>query len=225
MPDATARVVLDLSPDHADVTRRRFMATFSGLGLGGTLFPGALWARAQEAPEVTAAMVQEAEKVAGLEFSAEERELMLEGLQRNLSAYEALREVRIPNEVPPAVHFEPHLPAWPLPDGPSRVRFSRPTGVQRPARLEDVAFWSIGELGELIRTRQVSCVELTRMYLGRLEQHAPTLECTVSLTAERALAQAERLDAELAQGRYRGPLHGIPWGGKDLLSVRGTRTT
>src|SRR5690606_30513247 len=80
-------------------------------------------------------------------------------------------------------------------------------------------------LAVLIRTRQVTPGELTRMYLDRLKRHGPTLEAVVTLTEERALEQAARMDAEIAAGRYRGPLHGIPWGAKDLLATRGYRTT
>ncbi len=219
------RIPLDLGAPSIELTRRRFMMALSTAGVGGTLLPGVLWAKSQEAEEITAEILQQAEKVAGLEFTATEREQMLEGLQRNLEAYDALHGVSIPNEVPPALHFEPQLPGWTRPEAAGPARFSRATGVERPARLEDIAFWSIQDLGELVRTRAVSCTELTRMYLGRLESHGPTLECAVTLTSERALAQAARLDAELAQGRYRGPLHGIPWGAKDLLSVRGYPTT
>jgi len=224
-PVEVVRIPLDLSTESAALTRRRFMVALGGTGLGTGLLPGVLWARSQEATEITADVLEQAEKVAGLEFTSEEREMMLRGLQRNLEAYAELHEVTVPNEVPPALHFEPHLPGWTLPSESGPVRFSHTSGSGRPARLEDVAFWSLRELGELIRTRAVRCVELTQMYLNRLERHGPTLECAVTFTTERALAQAESLDAELARGHYRGPLHGIPWGAKDLLSVRGYPTT
>ena len=224
-PSDTIRIALDVTDNVDGVSRRRFMTAMSAAGVGGTLLPGVLWAKSQEAAEITSEILEEAAKVAGLEFTAEEREMMLAGLQQNLEAYDTLRSINVPNEVPPALHFEPQLPAWSVPMEVGPARFNRSPGIERPARLEDVAFWSITDLGELIRSRAVSCVELTRMYLSRLEQHAPTLECAVTVTGERALAQAERLDAELAQGMYRGPLHGIPWGGKDLLAVRGYPTT
>jgi Asp-tRNA(Asn)/Glu-tRNA(Gln) amidotransferase A subunit family amidase len=91
--------------------------------------------------------------------------------------------------------------------------------------LEALAFWPVTHLAELIRSRRVSSVDLTRMYLDRLERYGPALECVVTLTEERALEQARRADAEIAAGEYRGLLHGIPWGAKDLLSVRGYPTT
>jgi len=97
--------------------------------------------------------------------------------------------------------------------------------VRRPEKLDDVAFWSVRELGELIRTKQVSSVELTAMYLNRLKTYGPKLECVVTLTEDLAMAQARRADEEIASGRYRGPLHGIPYGAKDLLSTKGIKTT
>jgi Asp-tRNA(Asn)/Glu-tRNA(Gln) amidotransferase A subunit family amidase len=205
--------------------RRTFAGYLGSLGLGGTLFPGVLWARVQEAGEITREMVADAEKVAGLEFSQQEREQMLEGLQQNLDAYRALRRVEIPNEVPPALHFDPQLPGRPLPDAARPGRRTRERGVERPARLEEVAFWPVTRLSELVRTGQVTSVELTEMYLGRLEEHGPRLEAVVTLTPELALRQARRADADLRAGRWRGPLHGIPWGAKDLLAEDAYRTT
>jgi len=207
------------------LNRRDFLSYFSGIGLSGTLLPGVLWTRLQEEPEITTEILSEAEKIAGLEFSEEEREAMIRGLNRNLRSFEQLREQPIPNEVPPALVFDPVLPGMKVPTEVRPFRSTRPRGVVRPARLEEVAFWPLTHLSELIRSGQVSSLDLTGMYLDRLKRHGPTLECVVTLTEELALDQARRADEELAVGRYRGPLHGIPWGGKDLLSVRGYRTT
>jgi len=207
------------------LNRRDFLSYFSGVGLSGTLLPGVLWARLQEGQEITADALAEAEKVSGLEFTDEEREAMVRGLNQNLQAYEALRAHPIPNEVPPAMHFDPVLPSMEVPVEAAPFRPSRAPAVRAPENLEEVAFWPVTHLSELIRSRQVTSLALTRMYLDRLKRHGPTLECVVTLTEERALAQARRADEEIAQGRYRGPLHGIPWGGKDLLAVRGYPTT
>lgn len=103
-----------------------------------------------------------------------------------------------------------------LPDNPA---------LERPADLEDLAFAPVTELAQLIRARKVTSTELIRMYLARLKKYGPHLECVVTLTEELALAQAARADEEIAAGRYRGPLHGIPYGAKDLLAVRGYKTT
>jgi Asp-tRNA(Asn)/Glu-tRNA(Gln) amidotransferase A subunit family amidase len=112
-----------------------------------------------------------------------------------------------------------------LPAERRRVRWSDAPRAERPADLEQLAFQSVRYLAELLRSRRVTSVELTEMYLARLKQHDPALQCVVTLTEQRALDQARRADREIAAGRYRGPLHGIPWGAKDLLAVRGYRTT
>lgn len=213
----------DEGPSPMD--RRRFVEYFSAAGLGGTLLPGVLWAKAQEAGTVTKEILADAEQVAGLEFTDEEREMMLRGLNRNLQAYEALREYQIPNSVAPAVVFDPQLPGREYPTEDLPFRMTRERGVHRPADLEQVAFWPVTRLSELIRTRQVTSMELTQMYLGRLREHGPKLEAVITLTEELAMRQARRADEDLAIGRYRGPLHGIPWGAKDLLAARGYNTT
>lgn len=223
---------MDKKLSHADTTqspedlqRRAFLSYFGGIGLSGTLLPGVLWAESQEGQEVTRELLKAAEKSAGLEFTDDEREIMLRGLNRNLESYEALKTVSIPNEVPPALHFDPMPPGKKY---PSEVRPNRPSrypDVVRPADLEEVAFWPVTRLSELIRSRQVTSSELTAIYLTRLKRHGPALECVVTLTEELAVEQARRADQEIAVGRYRGPLHGIPRGGKDLLAVRGYPTS
>lgn len=204
--------------------RRAFTGYFAAMGLGGTLLPGVLWARAQEAGEVTKEILADAEKVAGLEFTDEEREMMLSGLNSNLEAYAALREVPIPNSVVPAVVFDASLPWHEAPTEERPFRMTRAVET-RPANLEDLAFWPVTRLSALIRTRQVSSVELTEMYLGRLREHGPRLEAVVTLTEDLAMRQARRADDDLRNGHYRGPLHGIPWGAKDLLAARAYPTT
>ncbi len=204
--------------------RKAFMGYFSAMGMAGTLFPGVLWARMQEAREVTKEILADAEKVAGLEFSDEEREMMLRGLNSNLEAYAAIREVPIPNSVVPAVIFEPSLPWHEVPTLETPLRMTREQ-VERPRDLEQVAFWPVTKLSALIRTGQVTSVELTEMYLGRLREHGPRLEAVITLTDDLAMRQARRADADFRAGRYRGPLHGIPWGAKDLLAARSYKTT
>ena len=201
------------------------MACLTGLGFGTTALPTYLWAQAQQEGTITADLLDDAEAVMGLEFTDDERELMLQGLNRNLSAYEALRSVTIPNSVPPAVMFDPVLPGRTFPTESTTFRYTRPVSVSRPASIESLAFAPVTELAELVRTRRVTSMELTTMYLDRLERHGPTLECVITVTRDLALQQAKRADQELATGHYRGPLHGIPWGGKDLLTENSYRTT
>lgn len=212
-------------PTPTTIDRRVFMSFFSGLGLSETLYPGVLWSRVQDEEQVTKEMLADAEAVAGLEFSDEERELMLEGLNDNLEAYELLRSVSIPNQVRPALSFDPAVPADALPQERRPLIPSRLGRVRRPSTMEELAFRSVAELAQLVRTRRVTSVELTELYLDRLERYGPRLECVIELTKDRAMEQARRADRELARGNYRGPLHGIPWGAKDLLATRGSRTT
>jgi Asp-tRNA(Asn)/Glu-tRNA(Gln) amidotransferase A subunit family amidase len=208
-----------------DLDRRRFMAYFAAAGLGGTALPAALWGLAQEAGTITKEMLADAEAVAGLEFTDGERDLMLAGLNENLEAYEEMRAVSIPNDVHPALLFDPVIPSHtPAVERRAHRRTRRPS-VTRPENLERAAFWSLTELGELLRSRQVSSVELTTMYLERMKRYAAKLECAITLTEDLALRQARRADAEMARGRYRGPLHGVPWGAKDLLAEEEYRTT
>ena len=207
------------------LNRRSFMGYFSSIGLGGTLMPGVLWAQAQQEGAVTAAVIAEAEKIAGLEFTPEEREEMVRGLNQNARAWADLHAIDLDNSVVPAVQFDPLLPGVTMPMDRRPAQFSESAQVTRPSNLEDVAFWPVRQLAELVRTRQVTSVELTSMYLDRLKRHGRALECVVSLTEERAMASAGRADTEIATGNYRGLLHGLPWGAKDLLAVRGYKTT
>ncbi len=209
------------------MNRRALLGYFSSVGLGSTLLPGVLWSRVadQEAPEITDDTIVEAARVAGLEFTPEERASMIEGLQRNLGRYREVRAIPMDNSVAPPFYFNPVVPGMEVDREPGHFRPSDPPRVAPPANLQEVAFWPVGHLAELIRSRQVSSLDLTRMYLARLERHNPTINCVVTLTTDRALDRARRADAELAEGRYRGPLHGIPWGAKDIIAVAGYPTT
>ena len=217
-----------LNPGPASVNRRSFMASLSALGLGGTALPAALWAQTNGGQDaVTQADIAAAVRVAGLDFSDEEVDLMVEEVNAMRERYAQLRTMRMPNSVVPALHFEPVLPgtSYPAPSASTVFRYTRPQGLERPANLEELAFRPVTELAELVRTRQVTSTELTEMYLGRLRQHGDTLLAVITLTEELAMRQAARADAEIARGYYRGPLHGIPWGAKDLLSEDETLTT
>jgi Asp-tRNA(Asn)/Glu-tRNA(Gln) amidotransferase A subunit family amidase len=218
--------------------RRRFLAWTSSLGLGATALPALLWAQVEEGAEVTVGMLAQAERLAGLEFTPAERELMVGGLAEQLDAYRRLREVEIPNDVFPALHFDPRPPgrrrtpagAAEAAGTPVVVEPAAPAGgPQGPFRdaaaAEELAFATVGELAWRLRNREVTSETLTRMYLDRLRRYGPHLEAVVTLTEERALAAAYRADRELDAGTWRGPLHGVPWGAKDLLAVRGYPTT
>jgi Asp-tRNA(Asn)/Glu-tRNA(Gln) amidotransferase A subunit family amidase len=170
-------------------------------------------------------MIRAAENLAGLKFTDAERDLMLEALDFNLSAYEAIGYVAVPNHIQPATHFSPILPGRTITSSARRGATRPRPSTRRPASDVDLAFLPVMELAELLRTRQVTSTELTRLYLDRLRRHDETLHCVVTRTEERALRHAATADRQIAGGRYLGPLHGIPYGVKDLLAVPGYPTT
>lgn len=172
-----------------------------------------------------------AEEILGLEFTPQEREQMLERQQffQDLAAlresYGEIRAAAPDQSVFPALSFEPGPMAWTLPEQDLGPTWSPAPSVMRPANLEDLAFWTIADLGVLLRSHHVTSVELTRMYLDRIARHDPSLELVVTLLESEALAEAERADRELAAGNDRGPLHGIPYVLKDLFALEGHPTT
>lgn len=189
-------------------------------------FAGAIQDVDAAAPELQPEHLEAAARVAGLEFSEEEIKLMLSEVRERLAAYDGLRERDQPNAWIPAESFSPLQPgiAPVLHEFPSEGGVAT-SEVVRPESEAELCLLSIPELGTLLRNGELNCVELAEIYLDRLEQLDEVLHCVISLTRERALAQAAERDAELARGVDRGPLHGIPWGAKDLLAVAGTRTT
>lgn len=208
-------------------SRRAFFAALAALGIGSEPFARALFARVSQAPQprVTAAMVREAVQLAGLKYTEAEQQGMVASLNRILTRAEELHQSPPGNDVPSPILFNPRVPGFPV-TLPSRVH--RPGAAARrirPANPDDLAFLPITQLADFVRRRVVSSVELTELYLRRLERYNPSLNCVVNLTPERAIAQARELDRELARGQYRGLLHGIPWGVKDIVSAKGAPTT
>ncbi|MFN2397995.1 MAG: amidase [Gemmatimonadaceae bacterium] len=211
--------------------RRAFMSYFATMGLGSTLLPEILWRRVSAGEDITAQSVSCAAEMADLVFDDAEAQMMVDGLKDQEKQLEALHKVELANAVPPALLFDPVLPEMNLPLAVSATGRQPPmirtTVAARkvPANLDELAFLPVTELSELVRTRKVTSVALTEMYLARLKRNGPSLLCVVTLTEERALRQARAADAEIARGKYRGPLHGIPWGAKDLLAVKGYPTS
>lgn len=206
--------------------RRSFLATCAAFGAGSTLFPGVLWAKLATGAEITAQTIADAEQLAGVQFDAAEREMMVDSLKSQEAQLDALHKIPLDNSVEPAFVFDPVLPGHTVPTGPRRAPVrSRVPVPSVSADLDQLAFLPITQLSELVRTRKVTPTQLTQMYLARLKKYDPQLKCVITLTEERALKQAAAADAEIASGKYRGALHGIPWGAKDLLAVRGYKTT
>jgi len=222
--------------------RRGFLTACSRAGVTSALFPGVLYALASQAqepsymdqskpPKITPEMIDQAAMMAGIgPFSDEQKKMMIDGLVDQNGSYKAIRKLKLPNSVAPAYVFQPQLPsapkrlvqemkhAVPEMEGPN-------LNATAPSRMEDLAFATIGELARLLHARKITSLALTQMYIDRLKRYDSKLHFVISLTEERAIAQAKAADAEIAAGKYRGPLHGIPWGAKDLLAVKGYPTT
>jgi Asp-tRNA(Asn)/Glu-tRNA(Gln) amidotransferase A subunit family amidase len=175
-------------------------------------------------PRITKEMMHEAEKLIGIELTDAQEAMALGGVNRNLDSYEAIRKIDVPLDTEPAIAFHPTRARKELYVNKTKFRFGKVEAPQFKT-VEDLAFATVPQLAELIRTRRVSSTELTKMYLARLKKYGPKLLCVVTLTEELALKQAAAADAELKRGKYRGPLHGIPWGAKDLFATKGIKTT
>jgi Asp-tRNA(Asn)/Glu-tRNA(Gln) amidotransferase A subunit family amidase len=207
--------------------RRAFITVCSQLGLTSTLLPGVLWAMANEKTKITREMIDNAAIIADVPIPDEDKNMMLESLNNFTKDYDAIYELKIGNQVAPALVFDPLPPGMKVQSerhSPSQKAPNVSTGAA-PKNIEDVAFYPVRQLAELVRTRKVSSTALTDMYLDRLRRYDPLLKFVITLTEDRAHAQAKEADKEIAAGKYRGPLHGIPWGAKDLLAVKGYRTT
>ena len=189
---------------------------------------GAFVARPTAPDEITVPMLRTAQQLFGLNFS----DAQLDSTRRNLSgyrdSYEALRKVPLPNSVAPAVGFDPRplrLRQAQAGGGGSAGRLPETSKVQLPTNRDDLAYYTVRQLGELLRRRLITSEDLTRFCLTRLKKYDPQLHCVVTLTEDLAYQQARQADAEIKAGKYRGPLHGIPFGVKDLFSARGYKTT
>src|ERR1035437_4479452 len=227
--------------------RRSFLSACSRAGVTSAVLPGVLYtlaAQAQESantvqsnpPKITPEMIDAAAVLAGVgPFTDEQKQMMIDGLVDENRSYKAIRKLNIPNSVAPAFVFHPLAAATkpePVPcekqlsdaekSSAGSILYSVPSA---PRYIEDLAFATVGELGNLLVNRVVTSLALIKMYLERLKRYDTKLHFVVTLTEERALAQAKAADAEIAAGKYRGPLHGIPWGAKDLLAVKGYPTT
>jgi Asp-tRNA(Asn)/Glu-tRNA(Gln) amidotransferase A subunit family amidase len=176
------------------------------------------------AARITKEMMHDAEKLIGIELTDAQEAMALSGVNRNLDAYETVRKIDIPLDTEPAIAFHPTRAKKELYTAKTKFRFGKVEPLPFKT-VDELAFATVPQLAELIRTRKVSSTELTQMYLARLKRYGPRLNCIVTLTDELALKQAAAADAEIKRGKYRGPLHGIPWGAKDLFATKGIKTT
>jgi len=208
------------------VARRRFLAAIPAAVAGSIAAPAI--ARQQQTPSrIEPTTLDCAEKIFGVDFSQAEEQAAAAGVGRNLTSFEQLRELNIPLDTEPAVTFHPYLPGK-RPKGPAtpgaKMKVTL-TPAARSSSLDDLAFLPITSLAPLLQRRDVSATDLTRMYLARLKKYGPKLNCVVTLTEDVALALAAQADRDIRAGKYKGPLHGIPWGAKDLFATKGIPTT
>ncbi len=210
-------------------SRRKFLKSVPVAVAGVVATKAFAQGQGQNTGPVSADAIKCAETLDGVQFTSEEEAAAARGANTNLANYNRMRQINVPQDTEPAYVFKPSLPGK-EPKGPATpgaiVKYTRPPmTLRRPANLEDVAFWPISRLAALVERKLVTSTELTNMYLTRLKRYNPTLYFYVSLTEDLALKQAADADREIKAGKYRGPLHGLPWGAKDLFATKGIKTT
>jgi Asp-tRNA(Asn)/Glu-tRNA(Gln) amidotransferase A subunit family amidase len=230
---STAQWYIASAPAHSFqgetmLDRRNFLKACSGLGLGSTLFPGVLWAQAQSKHKITKEMIESAAAIADVFIADDYKQMMLDRLNEQASGYDEIYTLHMPNSLEPCILFDPLLPGMAIETARKPMRISSAPALASssvPKNLEQLAFATVRELSELVRTKKVSSAALTEMYLDRLKRFDPILKFSITFTSDRARAQATEADRDIAAGKYRGPLHGLPWGAKDLLAVKGYPTS
>lgn len=175
--------------------------------------------------KISPQVITEASKIIGIDFTEAERDSMIRELESNRASYQELRDLELDNSVAPALSFNPIPPGRTFDKTEQPENWNIPDDVSLPDDRSDLAFYSIKELSSLIQQQKITSVELTEFFLDRIKEYGDTLEAIITVTEERALKQAEKMDQELQKGNYRGPLHGIPYGLKDLFAVEGYKTT
>lgn len=174
---------------------------------------------------ITSEIANCASKVFGIEFDAAERDSMVDILNNQLLGFERVRKIHLTNDVAPALLFDPIPVGFEFEKVRKPFKVSMIGKVTLPKDRDSLAFYTVAQLGELIRTKQISSLALTQFFIARLKKYSPTLLNVITLTEELAIQQATQADMEIKSGKYRGPLHGIPYGAKDLLAKKGYPTT
>ncbi len=194
------------------------------LAISLTLSP-LLHGQSQTTNKIDVENVRSAQTLIGTSFSKTQIDSMMPALLEQLRSYEVMRKAQIPNAIPPAYDFDPIPVGMTFTQIKKNFKTTDYSRTSRPADMNELAFYSIGQLAELIRTRKISSVELTKFFIARLWKYSPMLHCVITYTDSLALSQAAKADAEIAAGHYRGLLHGIPYGLKDMYATRGYPTT
>ena len=166
-----------------------------------------------------------AARLIDLNFTQQEIDSMYDGVKENMLLYRLMHQKTLNNNVPMSLWQSPVLPGTQFNEKQEKQHWKIPAKVKLPENRNELAFYNILQLASLIKNKQISSVELTKLFIDRIRQYGDTLQCVITVTEEIAMQQAQRADEEIAAGKYRGPLHGIPYGLKDLFAVKGTRTT
>lgn len=169
--------------------------------------------------------VRSSQKLMGLYFQRSAIDTMYQYLGRNKRGYDTLRTYETLNETFPSMVFDPHPAGFEFPEAQENAPFIIPENIELPANREEIAFYSIPQLASLLKNRKITSVELTELYINRIKRYDGQLQSVINLTEELGLAQARKADQEIAAGNYKGMLHGIPYGVKDLMAVEGYPTT
>lgn len=212
------------------ITRRQILQLVPTLGISSAVFARALAQETAGKLEVTREMIAAAEWVSGIELTEEQEEALVKDINSLHSQLATLRKVELdPQNDGPALIMQPLLSASTTVEAASTktspAEYVLPKDVQLPADEAELAFMPVHKLAALIQSKRLTSTELTKVYLQRLRKYDPQLMCVVNLTEPLAMEQARKADEEIAAGKYRGPLHGIPWGAKDLIAVDGYPTT
>jgi Asp-tRNA(Asn)/Glu-tRNA(Gln) amidotransferase A subunit family amidase len=186
---------------------------------------GAFITKVIDNPPITVEVINQAEKILGLDFTDTEADSMINDLNDNRKDFESIRKIPLDNSVPPALYFNPLPVGFEFEKTYLPFKASQIGIVNLPANRDDLAYYSVRELAELIRTKKISSVELTQFFIERLKKYDTKLHYAITITEDLALKQAAKADSEINAGKYKGLLHGIPYGAKDLLAVKGYKTT
>ncbi len=193
--------------------------------LGATCFLSGAFISKVADNKITVSMLQQAQQLIGLNFTPAQLDSATSELEDFRKSYESIRKQPLTNDVAPAIMFNPLPVGYTFEQKREKFEVDRPKKTKLPANKEELAYYTVPQLAELIKTKQITSEELTKFFIDRLKQYGPTLECVTSLTEELALQQARKADQEIKAGKYKGMLHGIPYGVKDLLATKNYKTT
>ncbi|MEO5593021.1 MAG: amidase [Chitinophagaceae bacterium] len=174
---------------------------------------------------IDTAGLEKAAALIDIRLTPAEKDSAADGLRNNMHLFEKMHQYNLPNSQPYPFAFTPALPGYSIPVKQLPVQWQIPLNTILPKNINELAFYSIPQLASLIKNRKISSVDLTKFFLARLKKWGDTLECVITITEELAIQQATQADEEIKKGMYKGPLHGIPYGLKDLFAVKGYKTT